>query len=150
VDLSGTTVRIGFGFVFGGQEEEARPRRFRRRREVIVREAPSQEEGTDEAEAPAGDDLPGATGSDQASVEARDRRLAHDELQAQKYPDAERDYRKATQEVPGDYVAWLGLGNALYYQGRQADALAAYQQSLKLHPDAELSALVERLRKPQP
>jgi hypothetical protein len=149
VDLSGTTLRIGFGFVFGGQEEEARPRRFRRRREVIVQGAPPQEEAPD-AGGPEGDELPPATGSDQASVEARDRRQAHDELQAQKYPDAERDYRKATQEVPGDYVAWLGLGNALYYQGRQADAVAAYQQSLKLHPDAELSKLVERLRKAQP
>jgi hypothetical protein len=44
-------------------------------------------------------------------------------------------YRTATEEWPQNDLAWLGLGNALYSQGKLQQAQNAYQKVLEIEPE---------------
>jgi tetratricopeptide (TPR) repeat protein len=81
--------------------------------------APSKSALTDEAGLPALPD-PLSTGK-QALKEKR-------------YPDAVQSFRLHTIQHPEDWRGYQYLGNALWGQGRQDDALVAYRQSLRLNP----------------
>src|SRR5579872_6273880 len=56
-------------------------------------------------------------------------------------------YKAATQMDPNSAAAFQGLGNCLYVQGNNTDALAAYEKALSLNPNnAQLSSFVQTLR----
>ena len=48
------------------------------------------------------------------------------------FGDAARAYRKATEEVPTDYVAWTGLGKSLFELSRYDEAVSAVRHVLQL------------------
>jgi tetratricopeptide (TPR) repeat protein len=52
-----------------------------------------------------------------------------------RYSEAELNYKLAAKQDPTDARAQLGLGNVYLDQGRYQDAVAAYQQTLKMKQD---------------
>ena len=59
------------------------------------------------------------------------------------------NFPTAVRLKPGDYQAWVYLGNSLDYESRVTEAIAAYKEALKLKPDnadayAELGVLYNR------
>jgi len=61
------------------------------------------------------------------------------------FPGAETLLRDATARNPRDPDAWTMLGMSLARQGRAAEALAAYRESLRLKPDPGLQRMVSRI-----
>jgi Flp pilus assembly protein TadD len=59
---------------------------------------------------------------------------------------AESMAREAIAKDPSDADEWTLLGMSLARQGRAEEALAAYQQSLRLKPDPALQRMVSRIR----
>jgi Flp pilus assembly protein TadD len=59
---------------------------------------------------------------------------------------AESMAREAIAKDPSDADEWTLLGMSLARQGRAEEALAAYQQSLRLKPDPGLQRMVSRIR----
>jgi len=56
---------------------------------------------------------------------------------------------QVTAAIPGHWQAWQLLGNCRYAAGDRAGALAAYEQSLAVHPDnPDLKAFVSQLKTP--
>ena len=51
---------------------------------------------------------------------------------------AEAMLREMVRSYPNDYLVWTALGRALAAQGRNPEALDAYQEALKLTPDAPM------------
>lgn len=48
---------------------------------------------------------------------------------------ARAGYRAASERWPGEAVAWLGLGNVDYAEGRHAEAEAAFRRAIDARPD---------------
>ena len=75
------------------------------------------------------------------------REQGHRLFNEKRYEDAARAYRKATEEVSTDYVAWTGLGVSLFIQDRHDEAVSAAQHVVRLvdpgdSPDARFCAVV--------
>jgi Flp pilus assembly protein TadD len=54
---------------------------------------------------------------------------------ANKWPEAEADFRQATTLKPDFPEAWSELGHALRKRGHYDESVKAYQQALRLRPD---------------
>jgi tetratricopeptide (TPR) repeat protein len=67
-------------------------------------------------------------------------------LSAGRPGDAIAEYRTATQLDPRMADAHFNLGNALLQLGRVPEAIAEFEAVLKIHPDAEVAGILERLR----
>jgi len=48
---------------------------------------------------------------------------------------AERAYQSATRRWPDSFIAWMGLGNSRYTQGKDEMAIAAWRQAARIRPD---------------
>jgi tetratricopeptide (TPR) repeat protein len=75
-------------------------------------------------------------------------------LQAAKFKDASRAFRRVTSAAPGTAEAWRGLGQATAGEGDWKGSKAAYQHAVKLTPDdvaahAGLGVALARLKDPK-
>jgi len=75
-------------------------------------------------------------------------------LQAGKFRDASRAFRRVTSAAPGTAEAWRGLGEAAAGEGDWKGSKAAYQHAVKLAPDdvaahAGLGMALGRLKDPK-
>ena len=61
-------------------------------------------------------------------------RLALSLHRLEQYDAAETEFRRALQQRPSDVPAWYGLGLTLAATGRAEDAIAAYDQAVRLDP----------------
>ncbi len=69
-------------------------------------------------------------------------------LYQKKQWDQSAQYLKAaTQTDPKNWKAFQALGNCLYQQGKEQEALDAFDQSLTLHPDPATQNFADALRK---
>ncbi len=69
------------------------------------------------------------------------RERGHRLFSEKRFGDAARAYRKATEEVPTDHVAWTGLGKSLFKLSRYDEAFSAVQHVVQLvDPRASLEA----------
>lgn len=55
-------------------------------------------------------------------------------LLQEKYPEAIRDLKAASQQDPNDAETWVNLGHALVNSGNRAEGRTAYERALKLDP----------------
>lgn len=74
---------------------------------------------------------PGAVVIDQINRVAW-RERGHRLFSEKYFGDAERAYRKATEEVPTDHVAWAGLGKSLFELSRHDEAVSAVRHVVQL------------------
>lgn len=63
--------------------------------------------------------------------------ICHSPLMLGRYPAAESDLRQVAEQRPGDASNYFALGEALRLQGKNREALAAYDRALKLRPNFE-------------
>lgn len=55
-------------------------------------------------------------------------------MMAQDYPRAESDARALIENCPNDSHGYFDLGEALYFQGRPAEAVPEYREAIRLNP----------------
>jgi predicted Zn-dependent protease len=61
--------------------------------------------------------------------------LANEAFKARQYSRAERSFRRATEELPGDARAYFLLAQARFALAKYAEAVAAIQAGMRLQPD---------------
>lgn len=60
--------------------------------------------------------------------------VAEEAFKARRFKDAEAGYREVLARHPDNFMVQLVLGDALLFQGRSAEALAAYERAAELNP----------------
>ncbi len=71
-------------------------------------------------------------------------------FQEKQYIQAIDSFKTAIKLDPGNWTAYVYLGNCYYFTHRGPEAVAAYDRALALHPDPKLQGFADSIRKATP